>query len=96
MDKNQVYRFVVLTHPYTPLEGPGRWGRGVNCRPSGSCVKMELVDMSSGGRDWFPPSVVVVLTAPRPGGADKKTGMKETSRGVDCISRPGISPQGFF
>lgn len=59
-------------------------------------MKMELVDMWSGGRGWLPPSVVVVLTAPRPGGADKKRGMEETSRGVDCISRPGIRPQGFF
>lgn len=40
--------------------------------------------------------MVVVLTAPGPGGADKETGMKETSRGVDCISRPGIRAEGFF
>lgn len=59
-------------------------------------MKMELVDTSGGGRGWFSPSVVVVLTAPRPGGADKKTGMKETSRGVDCISRPGTRAEGFF
>lgn len=47
MDKNQVYRFVVLTHPHTPLEGLG--GGGVNCCPSGSCVKMERVDPWGGG-----------------------------------------------
>lgn len=54
MDKNQVYRFVVLTHPHTPLKGLGGRG-GVNCCPSGSCVKMELVDTSGGGRDGFHP-----------------------------------------
>lgn len=57
---------------------------------------MELVDTTSGGRDWFSPSVVVVLTAPHPGGADKKMRTKETSRGVDCISRPGIRAAWLF
>lgn len=34
---------------------------------------MELVDTRSG--DWFSPSVVVVLTASHPGGADKESGL---------------------
>lgn len=59
-------------------------------------MKMELVDTRSGGKDWFSPSVVVILTASCPGGADKETGMKETSRGVDCISRPGMRAVAFL
>lgn len=48
------------------------------------------------GEGLVSASVVVVLTASHPGGADKETGMKETSRGLDCISRPGIRAEGFF
>lgn len=64
-------------------------------------MKMDLVDMRSGGvgggvEDWFSPSVVVVLTASHPGGADKETGTKETSSGVDCISGPGIGAAAFL
>lgn len=92
MDKNQVYRFVVLTRPHPPLKG--LWGGLIAIR-AGACVKMERVDRRSRGKDRFSPSVVVVLTASCPGGADKETGMKETSRGVDCISRPGIRAEAF-
>lgn len=49
---------------------------------------MGRIDTRSvGGRFSF--SVVVVLTASHAGGADKNTGLRETSRGVDCISGPG-------
>lgn len=59
-------------------------------------MKMELADTRSGVKGWFSPSVVVVLTASCPGGADKETGMKETSRGVDSLSWPGIGAVAFF
>lgn len=59
-------------------------------------MKRELADTKSRGKDWFSPSVVVVLTASHPGGADKETGMKETSRGVDCISQPAIRAVDFL
>lgn len=51
---------------------------------------MGHVDTRSRGKEWFSFSVVVVLTASHPGGADKNTGPRETHRGVDCISGPGI------
>lgn len=59
-------------------------------------MKMELLDTRSGGKDWFSPSVAVVLTASHPGGADKETRMQETSRGVDSISWPGIRAVAFL
>lgn len=55
---------------------------------------MEIggVDMRRRGMEWLSFSVVVVLTAPRPGGADKNTGSRDSA--VDCISQPG-SRAGF-
>lgn len=50
---------------------------------------MGCIDTRSRGKEWFSFSVVVVLTASHPGGADKNTGLRETSRGVDCISGTG-------
>lgn len=47
-------------------------------------------DMRSRGKELVSFSVVVVLTVSHPGGADKNTGSRETRRGVDCISGPGI------
>lgn len=44
-----------------------------------------------GGRGWgYLFSVVVVLTASHPGGADKNVGARETHRGADHIPGPGI------
>ena len=51
---------------------------------------MGHVDMRSRGKVWFSFFVGVVLTASHPGGADKNIGPRETHRGVDCISGPGI------
>lgn len=51
---------------------------------------MGRVDMRCRGKEWFSFSVVVILTASHPGGADKNTGSMEKPRGVDCISGPGI------
>lgn len=51
---------------------------------------MGRIDTRSRGKEWVSFSVVVVLTASHPGGADKNTALRETSRGVDCISGPGI------
>lgn len=51
-------------------------------------MKMWCLDTrSEGGKEWFSFSVVVVLTAPHPGGADKNTRSKVEA---DCISGPGI------
>lgn len=47
---------------------------------------MGCIDTRSRWKEWFSFSVVVVLTASHPGGADKNTGLRETSRGLDCIS----------
>lgn len=88
--------FIDLWFPHTSSHSSGGPGGGLIAVRARSCVKMELVDTTSGGRDWFSPSVVVVLTAPHPGGADKKMRTKETSRRVDCISRPGIGAEWFF
>lgn len=53
-------------------------------------MKMGCVDTRSRGKEWFSFSVVVVLTTSHPGGADKNTRSRETPRGVDCVSGPGI------
>lgn len=58
---------------------------------------MGRIDTRSGGGERFSFSVVVLLTASHAGGADKNTGLRETSRGVDCISgnRAAFRKRGF-